>query len=190
MAKTMQEIAELLQSMKFRRKLFGVDEADVWRQLEGLQREYQAAFDAQEAAHAALLREREEMLSQLAAQARRPEPAHAPPVQPAAPPGPPSAGSYRPAAPKPADTLSATQTIPPAARTAPGASRPQPSAAPKTADSLSATQTIPAASAARAGQTPRHITREFTPVRQTTAFTAVNRRTAARTQNGRGDADA
>lgn len=65
MAKTMQEIAELLQSMKFRRKLFGVDEADVWRQLEGLQREYQAAFDAQEAAHAALLREREEMLSQL-----------------------------------------------------------------------------------------------------------------------------
>lgn len=83
MAKTMQEIAELLQKMKFRKKLFGVDEADVWRQLENLHREYQAAFDAQAAANAALLKEREDTIAQLLAKSRRPaQPAAAPAAQP------------------------------------------------------------------------------------------------------------
>lgn len=47
-AKRMEDIAAYMKQMKFRRKTFGgVDEADVWRQLEGLHQEYQAAFDAQ-----------------------------------------------------------------------------------------------------------------------------------------------
>ena len=38
----MDHIAKLLEEMKFRKKVFGgVDESDVWRQLERLQQEYQ-----------------------------------------------------------------------------------------------------------------------------------------------------
>lgn len=65
MAKDMQEIAALLQGMRFRKKLFGVDEADVWRQLEALHREYQAAYDAQGDSYRALLQERDEAVARL-----------------------------------------------------------------------------------------------------------------------------
>lgn len=41
MAKSMEEIASLLKNTHFKRKFFGgVDEADVWRKLERLQKEY------------------------------------------------------------------------------------------------------------------------------------------------------
>ena len=65
-AKTMDEIAAYLKKMKFRRKLIGgVDESDVWRQLELLQKEYRSAFEAQEAWYQALLTERDNAIARL-----------------------------------------------------------------------------------------------------------------------------
>lgn len=59
----MQDIAEALSAMKFRKKAFGgVDEADVWRQLESLQKLYQAVYDEQAAYYMALIDERERAL--------------------------------------------------------------------------------------------------------------------------------
>lgn len=64
--RTMQDIAEALAAMRFRKKLLGgVDEADVWRQLEGLQQIYQQVYDQQAAYYQALLQEREEALARL-----------------------------------------------------------------------------------------------------------------------------
>lgn len=65
MQDAMQPIAEKLKEMKFRKKLFGVDEADVWRQLESLQQEYQKVYDAQAAYYQALLDERDQALARL-----------------------------------------------------------------------------------------------------------------------------
>lgn len=68
-AKRMEDIAAYMKQMKFRRKTFGgVDEADVWRQLEGLHQEYQAAFDAQWERSRALIEEREAEIHRLTAQ--------------------------------------------------------------------------------------------------------------------------
>lgn len=65
-AKSMDEIAILLKKLHFKKKLFGgVDEADVWKQLEALQKEYRAAFDAQQERNYALLRERDMVIAQL-----------------------------------------------------------------------------------------------------------------------------
>lgn len=65
MQDAMQPIAEKLKEMKFRKKLFGVDEADVWRQLESLQQEYQKVYDAQAAYYQALLDERDQALARM-----------------------------------------------------------------------------------------------------------------------------
>lgn len=57
--RTMQDIAQALSAMKFRKKTFGgVDEADVWKQLESLQNLYQQVYDEQAAYYQALLDER------------------------------------------------------------------------------------------------------------------------------------
>ena len=62
--RTMQNIADLLSNMEFRRKIFGgVDEADVWRQIENLQRTYQLVYDEQAAYYQALLDERDQALA-------------------------------------------------------------------------------------------------------------------------------
>jgi len=46
--RTMQDIADQLSAMKFRKKMFGgVDEADVWKKLEQLQQTYQLVYDEQ-----------------------------------------------------------------------------------------------------------------------------------------------
>ena len=64
--RTMQDIAEALSAMKFRKKIFGgVEEADVWRQLETLQRTYQEVYDQQAAYYQALLDQRDRELKQL-----------------------------------------------------------------------------------------------------------------------------
>lgn len=66
--RTMQDIADALSAMKFRKKVFGgVDEADVWKQLEALQRTYQLVYDEQAAYYQALLDERDQALSRLMA---------------------------------------------------------------------------------------------------------------------------
>lgn len=65
-AKTMEEIAQWLQEVKFRKKLVGgVDEANVWHKLDELQALYQSAFDAQEQRYQALLAERDALIRHL-----------------------------------------------------------------------------------------------------------------------------
>ena len=65
-AKSMEEIADYMKTMRFHKKVFGgVDEADVWRQLEKLQKEYRSAFEAQKEQSVALIREREAIISRL-----------------------------------------------------------------------------------------------------------------------------
>ncbi len=62
--RTMQNIADALSTMKFRKKLLGgVDESDVWRQLENLQRLYQLVYDEQAAYYQALIDERDRALA-------------------------------------------------------------------------------------------------------------------------------
>ena len=64
--RTMQDIADQLSAMKFRKKMFGgVDEADVWKKLEQLQQTYQLVHDEQAAYYQALLDERDQALSRL-----------------------------------------------------------------------------------------------------------------------------
>lgn len=64
--RTMQDIADALSTMKFRKKIFGgVDEADVWKKLEQLQQTYQLVYDEQAAYYQALLDEREEALARV-----------------------------------------------------------------------------------------------------------------------------
>ena len=44
-SRTMQDVAEYIKKMRFKKRLFGgVDEADVFRQMELLHREYEAVF--------------------------------------------------------------------------------------------------------------------------------------------------
>ncbi len=65
-AKTMEEIAAQIKKLRFRKKLVGgVDEADVWKQLEQLNRDYRSAFEAREAYCQALLDERNRMVAKL-----------------------------------------------------------------------------------------------------------------------------
>lgn len=65
-AKTMEDITELLKKLRFRKKLVGgVDESDVWRQLDMLQKEYRAAYEAQEERLCALIDERDDIIDRL-----------------------------------------------------------------------------------------------------------------------------
>ena len=63
---TMQDIAQALAKMKFRKKTFGgVEEADVWRKLESLQNLYQQVYDEQAAYYQALLDQKDLELQRL-----------------------------------------------------------------------------------------------------------------------------
>ena len=62
--RTMKNIADAISAMKFRKKIFGgVDEADVWRQIENLERTYQLVYDEQAAYYQALIDERDQALA-------------------------------------------------------------------------------------------------------------------------------
>ena len=68
----MEDIAEQLKKTRFQKKFFGgVDEEDVWRKLDELQKEYQSAFDAQQERNNALLEERSIVIRQLRARLRK-----------------------------------------------------------------------------------------------------------------------
>lgn len=63
---TMQDIADALSAMKFRKKTFGgVEEADVWRKLESLQNLYRQVYDEQAAYYQALLDQKDQALAEL-----------------------------------------------------------------------------------------------------------------------------
>lgn len=67
----MEEIAALLKELRFRKKIFGgVDERDVWKKLQLLQKEYRAAFEAQEERNKVLLEDREKEIARLKEQLR------------------------------------------------------------------------------------------------------------------------
>ena len=71
-AQSMEDIAEQLKKTRFQKKFFGgVDEEDVWRKLDELQKEYQSAFDAQQERNNALLEERSLVIRQLRARLRK-----------------------------------------------------------------------------------------------------------------------
>lgn len=58
-AKHMEDIEALMRGLRFRKKLFGgIDEADVWRKMEMLHKEYQSAFDARRAQSLPLMGEK------------------------------------------------------------------------------------------------------------------------------------
>ena len=64
--RNMNDIAAMLEGMRFRKKIIGgVDEADVWRQLENLQRVYQLVYDEQAAYYQALIDERDQDLGRV-----------------------------------------------------------------------------------------------------------------------------
>lgn len=64
--RNMNDIAAMLEGMRFRKKIIGgVDEADVWRQLENLQRVYQLVYDEQAAYYQALIDERDQALGRV-----------------------------------------------------------------------------------------------------------------------------
>lgn len=49
MANDMNDIAEMFSKLRFRKKLlWGIDERDVWRRLDDIQREYRKVYEAQE----------------------------------------------------------------------------------------------------------------------------------------------
>jgi len=71
-AQSMEDIAEQLKKTRFQKKFFGgVDEEDLWRKLDELQKEYQSAFDAQQERNNALLEERSIVIRQLRARLRK-----------------------------------------------------------------------------------------------------------------------
>ena len=64
--KSMEEIASLLETVKFKKRLLGgVDEDDVWEVIERLQKEYRSLVEATEQRYGALLDERSQMLRRL-----------------------------------------------------------------------------------------------------------------------------
>ena len=57
-AKNMDDIAALFQKLRFKKKIIGgVDEQDVWRKLDNLQKEYRSAYEAQKVACETILRQ-------------------------------------------------------------------------------------------------------------------------------------
>lgn len=65
-AKNMDEIADLLKELTFQKKFFGgIDERDVWKKLQLLQKEYRRVFEAQEERSKALLEGKEEEIAHL-----------------------------------------------------------------------------------------------------------------------------
>lgn len=59
-AKNMEDIAELFQGLRFKRQIFGgVDEKDVWKQLDMIQKEYRSAYEIQQERYETRLQEME-----------------------------------------------------------------------------------------------------------------------------------
>lgn len=51
-SRTLEDVAQFIKELRFKKKLFGgVDEEDVWKKIEQLNKEYEAVFLAQELKH-------------------------------------------------------------------------------------------------------------------------------------------
>ncbi|WP_394524202.1 hypothetical protein [Lacrimispora sp. JR3] len=63
-AENMENIAQLFRNLRFKKKLFGgVDEKDVWKKLDTVQKEYRAAYEMQRERYEARLQERDEIIA-------------------------------------------------------------------------------------------------------------------------------
>ena len=64
--KTMEDITVLMENMRFRKKwIGGVDEKDVWSQMENLQNAYRSAYEIQQERFRVLIRERDLEITKL-----------------------------------------------------------------------------------------------------------------------------
>lgn len=62
--KNMDDITELFKNMRFKKRLFGgVDERSVWKQLEQLQKEYRAAYEAMQLQYETVLQEKDKTIT-------------------------------------------------------------------------------------------------------------------------------
>ncbi|EHL10365.1 hypothetical protein HMPREF9625_01365 [Oribacterium parvum ACB1] len=64
-SKTLEEVAEYMKKMHFRKGLFGIQPASMWKKLEDLDSEYRSVFYAQELSYEARLKERDEKIAEL-----------------------------------------------------------------------------------------------------------------------------
>lgn len=65
-AKNMDDIAEVFKTLHFKKKIIGgVDEMDVWKKLDKLQKEYRSAYEMQQGIYEARLQERDEEIASL-----------------------------------------------------------------------------------------------------------------------------
>lgn len=65
-ARNMEDIAEVFKTLKFKKKLIGgVDEMDVWKKLDKLQKEYRSAYEMQQERYEARLQERDAEITSL-----------------------------------------------------------------------------------------------------------------------------
>lgn len=65
-SKSLEEIAEFIKKMRFRKSLFGgVSENSVWKKIDDLNNEYKSVFDAQEVKYQTLLEERDQEIKTL-----------------------------------------------------------------------------------------------------------------------------
>lgn len=65
-AKNMDDITEVFKTLRFKKKIIGgVDEMDVWKKLDKLQKEYRSAYEMQQGVYEARLQERNEEIAYL-----------------------------------------------------------------------------------------------------------------------------
>ena len=64
-SKTLEEVAEYMKKLHFRKGLFGIKPASLWKKLEDLDSEYRSVFYVQEISFEARLKEREEEIAEL-----------------------------------------------------------------------------------------------------------------------------
>ncbi len=73
-AENMENIAQLFRNLRFKKKLFGgVDEKDVWKKLDTVQKEYRAAYEMQRERYEARLQERDEIIALFKEMQKRPQ---------------------------------------------------------------------------------------------------------------------
>lgn len=64
-SKTLEEVAEYMKKLHFRKGFFGIKPASLWKKLEDLDSEYRSVFYVQEISFEARLKEREEEIAVL-----------------------------------------------------------------------------------------------------------------------------
>ena len=64
-SRTVEDIAEYIKKMRFKKGFYGIKPASVWKKIEDLNEEYKAVFQAQEIAYESRIKEREDRIAEL-----------------------------------------------------------------------------------------------------------------------------